>query len=170
MADMRFQFSDKPLSFQEQVEKVLNNEGGFSDHKDDKGGMTNFGISQRSYPLVDIRNLTREQAIEIYYRDYWVKYKVEMLPHHLQGAFFDMAVNHGGRRAVKILQESANNRNKKQIAVDGFIGKQTAKAVERLEVDRLIAFRCLFFAKIVLNNETQMKFWVGWFRRCVEGI
>src|SRR5690606_2973445 len=56
------------------VEVVLEHEGGYVHDPHDPGGETKFGISKRQYPDLDIANLTREQAIEIYRRDWWDKY------------------------------------------------------------------------------------------------
>ncbi|PZN06451.1 MAG: hypothetical protein DIU69_13250, partial [Bacillota bacterium] len=59
------------------VDVVLKHEGGLSEHPSDPGGITHWGISLRSYPELGeegIRNLTREQAAEIYYRDFYAKY------------------------------------------------------------------------------------------------
>ena len=55
------------MSFQDHIVDVLEHEGGFVDDPDDKGGMTKYGISKRSYPDVDIENLTKAEAVQIYY-------------------------------------------------------------------------------------------------------
>ncbi len=157
--------------FMRQVERVLEHEGGYVNDPNDAGGETKFGISKRAFPETNILDLTKADAIKIYWEYYWQKYKVEMLPVHLQGITFDMVVNKG-RRGVKILQEASNNKNKRKkdnlITVDGYIGRMTAGACEHLEVDRLVAFNVLHYAKLVLNKPTQMKFWYGWFRRAVS--
>src|SRR6266700_2325053 len=57
------------------VKVVLVDEGGYSNDPDDPGGETNYGIDKRSHPDVDIKNLTEAQAIDIYYTDYWQKYR-----------------------------------------------------------------------------------------------
>lgn len=77
------------------VARVLATEGGFVDNPSDRGGATNFGISSRAHPDVDVRNLTREQAIAIYRREYWDAIGAERLPARMQGAAFDAAVNQG---------------------------------------------------------------------------
>ena len=56
--------------FDEIIEKVLEHEGKYSNDSDDLGGETNFGITKRFYPDIDIKNLTKEEAIDIYYKDY----------------------------------------------------------------------------------------------------
>ena len=62
--------------FEKAVEFVLRMEGGYVNDPKDPGGETNFGIAKKSYPGVDIKNLTEEQAEEIYKRDYWEKYNI----------------------------------------------------------------------------------------------
>ena len=61
----------------------------------DPGGTTKFGISQRSHPLVNVEALTREQAEDIYYNEYWTPINLENIPAPLDLAIFDSAVNHG---------------------------------------------------------------------------
>ena len=51
--------------------RLLGHEGGLVDHPADPGGLTNWGISQRSYPGEDIRGMTVERARLIYLRDFW---------------------------------------------------------------------------------------------------
>ncbi|KKK60142.1 hypothetical protein LCGC14_3027340, partial [marine sediment metagenome] len=50
-------------SFEKAIPIVLKHEGGYVHDKLDPGGETNFGISKRAYPMVDIKNLTQEQAV-----------------------------------------------------------------------------------------------------------
>ncbi len=70
--------ADYPEEFAKAANDLLDNwEGGYVDDPADPGGETNFGISKRSYPDLDIKALTRDEAIAIYYRDFWQKYKLE---------------------------------------------------------------------------------------------
>ena len=66
--------------FRNSMNVVFDNEGGFSDDKDDLGGRTNMGITQSTYDSYcnkrgiktkDVKNITRAEAIEVYYQDYW---------------------------------------------------------------------------------------------------
>ena len=98
-----------PEEFKDGVIQVLNHEGGYVNDPQDPGGETKFGISKRAYPNVDIKNLTRKQAIKIYYDDYWIKTGVVFLPKKLRQIYFDMTINMGRSRATKILQETCNN-------------------------------------------------------------
>lgn len=88
---------------------VLRWEGGYANDPNDPGGETNFGISKRSYPNLDIRNLTREQAIAIYQRDYWQASGADQLPWPLNLVHFDSAVNTGTGQAQKFLKESGGD-------------------------------------------------------------
>src|SRR5688572_24264776 len=54
---------------------IQKNEGGYVSPErakeiGDTGGETKYGISKKSYPSVDIKNLTLDQAIAIYKRDF----------------------------------------------------------------------------------------------------
>jgi hypothetical protein len=78
------------------VALVLKHEGGLVDDPNDPGGLTNFGISQRSYPNVDIRNLTADDAKAIYKRDYWFPIGGDAISNQsLANAALDFAVNAG---------------------------------------------------------------------------
>lgn len=74
-------------------------EGGYVNNPKDPGGETNFGISKRAYPNLDIKHLTLGEAKEIYRKDYW-----EKLPNisndGLKIAAFDTAINVGIRRTT----------------------------------------------------------------------
>ena len=48
--------------FDDIIDVVLKHEGGLVDDKDDPGGLTNLGLSQRAYPDDDIRGLSVERA------------------------------------------------------------------------------------------------------------
>ena len=95
--------------FQQSVAFVLQAEGGYVNNPADPGGATNFGISKRSYPALDIAALTREQATAIYYRDYWLPSGAQDLPQPLALVHFDTAVNLGVSRAKALLDESGGS-------------------------------------------------------------
>lgn len=86
--------------FDTAVTLILQLEGGLSDHPSDPGGVTKYGISSRSYPHVDVRNLTISQAKGIYHRDYWTPVAMEVTDPALRLLAFDSAVNHGLSRAL----------------------------------------------------------------------
>ncbi len=86
--------------FDRAIEVVLEHEGDTStDHPADRGGLTKFGIAQRWNPDLDVRTLTRAQAIEIYWERYWQGRGYERLPEAIAIKVFDLAVNLGDRPA-----------------------------------------------------------------------
>ena len=155
-------------TFNEIIEKVLEHEGGYVNDPNDRGGETNFGITKKFYPDVDIKNLTKDQAKHIYHTDYWRRGKCDEIPSRLRHIYFDMLVNFGKRGAVKVLQKAANAKNKDKIDVDGGLGPATLKAIQNLELDRVRAYRVLRFANLVIKKPEQERFWFGWFRRATE--
>ena len=157
----------RPQEFFEIVNHTLEEEGGYVNDPNDKGGETNFGISKRAYPHVDIFNLTEDDAIDIYWKDYWVRGKCDKVPSKLQPIYFDMCVNFGISGATKVLQATAISKGA-DIKADGRIGPNTIKAIKNLSLERVRAFRVLKFAKIVIANPKQMKFWYGWYRRSLK--
>lgn len=91
--------------FDECVEIILKHEGGYVNSLKDPGGETNFGISKRAYPKMDIKNLTRQQATAIYKQDYWDRLNVDKLDPWLQLSYFDCAINQGPKRASHLLEQ-----------------------------------------------------------------
>ena len=155
------------MVFKEVVDRVIGREGGYVNHKDDPGSETNMGISLRSHPDEDIKNLTKGRARDIYYVDYWVPSKVTKLPEKIQETFFDMVVNMGQRRAVKILQEACNSKGRK-LKVDGLIGRKTIAASKVIDDSRLKVFRILFYTDLIRRKPKLKVFIVGWVRRAME--
>lgn len=90
----------------------------------DSGGPTRWGVSKKAYPGLDIANLARETAEDIYRRDYWNKIKGDLLPPPLALIVFSAAVNMGCRRAIELLQEALN------VDSDGIMGPQTLIAAQ----------------------------------------
>jgi lysozyme family protein len=110
--------SDFPRAFQ----IILDHEGGYVDHPDDPGGETNFGISKRSYPQLDIKNLTKKDAADIYRRDFWGACRCDEINWPLNLYLFDSAVNQGVGTAITILQRALG------VRLDGVIGPETLAA------------------------------------------
>ena len=155
------------IKFDEIIEVVLHHEGGYVNDPDDPGGETNFGIAKRSHPDVDIANLTKDGAKEIYKEHYWDRNKVESLSEDLRHIYFDMCVNQGRGRAVKILQQSANAKGA-GLKVDGGMGPKTIAAMDGVELDRVRAYRVKYYADLVTRKPDLEKFYFGWFRRALE--
>ena len=155
-------------TFNKIIEVVLQHEGGYVNDPNDLGGETKYGITKRFYPDVDIKNLTKEEAKNIYHQDYWRSSKCDQVPPYLRHIYFDMCVNFGRGGAVKVLQRASNAKNKEKIDVDGGIGPATLKAIQNLELERVRAYRVLRFANLVIKKPEQERFWFGWYRRATE--
>lgn len=150
----------KPYSdiFNSAVTNTLNYEGGYANNPKDPGGETNFGISKRAYPNIDIKNLTKEKAIDIYYHDYWLPiHGDEMLP-SLAYNVFDMAVNAGVGTAIRMLQ------NALVITSDGKIGPNTLSAMKSANSAHLTRFGALR-AQYYFSLSTYAIFGKGWIIR-----
>ena len=154
-------------TFDEIIEVTLHHEGGYVHDPTDLGGETNFGIAKRFYPDVDIKNLTKDGAKEIYKEHYWDRNKVESLPEELRHIFFDMCVNQGRGRAVKILQRAANAKGA-ELKVDGGLGPKTIAAMKGVELQRVRAYRVKYYSDLVTRKPDLEKFYFGWFRRALE--
>lgn len=155
-------------AFDVAITRILGFEGGYGNNPNDPGGETNFGISKRSYPDLDIRNLTREEAIGIYKRDFWVGSRLDQLSPRIGGATLDLSVNMGLRAAVKLLQHAMVDCGA-TLELDGRLGPRTINASSRVElVPCLAALRwraCLFYLAIVEGRQSSSVFLKGWLRR-----
>lgn len=85
---------------------VLQWEGGYVNDPNDPGGETKFGISKRSHPHLDIKNLTREEALAIYREKYWDRIGGDKLDYPEALALMDFAVHSGVGTALEHWRES----------------------------------------------------------------
>lgn len=119
----------------ELLDEVIAREGGFVHRPADCGGPTKFGITQRTLSawlgrpatVDEVRTLDEETAREIYVARYLAGPRIDTLPPEIVPQVFDMAVNHGPRRAVRILQEVLNLAGWR-VDVDGTVGPETRRA------------------------------------------
>lgn len=81
---------------------VVGQEGGYTAGVGDPGGATNYGISKRAYPSIDIKNLTLDEAKAIYKKDYWDRLSLDAQPYSHALCLFDCAVNQGVGRATAL--------------------------------------------------------------------
>lgn len=162
------------------IDDVLKNEGGYVNHEYDKGGPTNLGITQdtlsdylnRQASIDDVKKLDKQTACAIYKKCYYTNPKIDELPLLIQPLMFDMAVNHGHKKAVKLLQELLSKKGYDIGIIDGVIGNKTCdgskQAVDNLGkvfVNNLVNMRISFYNAIVHNNPSQKVFLKGWLKR-----
>jgi lysozyme family protein len=103
-------------------------EGGYVNDPRDPGGETKCGISKRSYPHLDIKNLTDAEIKDIYLRDFWNALRLGELPGRLAFLTFNSAVNQGQPSAAMILQQALG------LKADGIIGPETIEAANKADL------------------------------------
>lgn len=120
------------------VARVLADEGGYSANPADPGGATRFGISARAHPGLDIAALTRDEAVAIYWREWWQRFGFARLPAAVAAKTFDLAVNIGAAHAIACLQRALRACGI-AIADDGVLGAATQSAAARADGAALLA-------------------------------
>ena len=126
------------------VAYTLKEEGGYGNNPNDPGGETNFGISKCVYPNEDIKNMTQQRAMEIYFRDYWTPMGCENLkPTGLALALFDAGVNCGTGTAKGWLEPEMT------------VAEYSMKRVR-------------YYERICQKNPRLTTFLLGWIIRAVE--
>ena len=144
---------------------LLKLEGGYVNDVNDSGKETNFGISKKAYPNVDIKNLTADAATQIYRADYWARVSAGALPPPLAIHVFDHGVNAGVNIATELLQAMVGTK------VDGKIGPQTIAATH-VFYNRDPHAALKFFVRRRLDYYKSCKTWpihgAGWAKRTSE--
>ena len=122
------------MTYEEMMKRILAHEGGFTRNPLDRGNWTTgkigrgelkgtkFGISAMSYPKADIKNLTRADALAIYYADFYSCFMTAVQSSAARYQLLDYAVNSGVRRATKSLQKAVG------VRPDGVLGPKTRAA------------------------------------------
>jgi len=152
------------------VERVLADEGGYSFNPADPGGATKFGISARSNPGVDIAALTRDDAIEIYWREWWHRFGFARLPDAVASKTFDLSVNIGAGHAIKCLQRALRACDSLSLMTeDGVLGVATILAARRADPAALMAAMrseaAGHYRMVAANQKSGADFLKGWLNR-----
>ncbi len=125
------------------IDALIDREGGYVNHPADRGGPTNYGITEavaRAHGYRGgMRDLPRDEAAAIYKRLYWLRPKFDQVAKRSQAIaaeLFDTGVNMGPAVAATFLQRalSALNRNRKDypdLVPDGRIGAATLAALDK---------------------------------------
>lgn len=160
---------ENDIKFEKIINTILNNEGDYVNDPLDRGGETKFGISKRSYPDVDIKNLTLEHAKFIYKHDFWdnKQYKnIENLA--IATKSFDLSINIGEKRLNKLLQRALRATGF-SVTEDGVIGEITLKAINQSPPKELLASlkseAAGNYRNLVASDNTQLRFLQGWLTR-----
>lgn len=157
------------------INEVLKREGGFINHPLDKGGATNWGITQAVYEkfkgrkvsLDEMRSMPKSEAISIYKSEYWDKIQGDKISFYpVAYAIFDQAVNRGVGSAVRQAQKVVG------IAQDGVMGPVTLQAINSKTdsnfLNNFIPLSEQFYKDLVLKNPSQSVFLKGWLNRVNE--
>jgi lysozyme family protein len=155
------------MTFDQAIDIVGLAEGGFSTDRDDVGNYTpsgvfkgtKYGISARSYPDLDIKNLSWQKAKEIYKIDFWERYLVGSVAPGIRLFLFDSIINHGPSAGVKLLQRAAGVRQ------DGKIGPVTISNSWNISPWKFAQVRSDYYVGIVINRPVDIKQLKGWLRR-----
>ena len=101
-----------PFGFEDEaIDKILDYEGGYNAKDPVTGKPVKYGIDQRANPEVDVSNITKEDARNIYRQKYWKDSGAGSLPKDLALVHFDATVNQGNA-AKRFLEESGGDVNK----------------------------------------------------------
>lgn len=152
------------MTFDLAFDRLIGNEGGYTNDPTDPGGETQFGISKRSYPDVDIKALTRDGAKAIYRRDFWARLDADHFADGVAFQVFDFAVNSGIETAVRYLQRAVG------VADDGHWGPVSQAAAAAItETDAIMRLNAER-----LDFMTRLKNWPtagrGWARRIAQDL
>lgn len=156
------------MKFDEAFEKLIGHEGGYSNHPDDPGGETMFGVTARvaranGYAGA-MRDLPLSTAKSIYRASYWDSVRADELPDAVRFDVFDASVNSGPGQAVRFLQRATGSTD------DGRLGPLTMRAVKAMDPQlldkRLNGYRLRFMSEL----KTWPTFGRGWAARIATNL
>lgn len=149
---------------------MVGSEGAFDDDPDDRGNWTSgkvgqgelkgtkYGIASHVYPNLDIKNLTLDQAKDIYLRDYWGQ-RCDNLSSGVDYLYFDICVNNGKGAATKLFQRGLG------VASDGIWGPKTEAALAAADPKALIESVSGYRNSYYRSLSTFWKYGNGWLNR-----
>lgn len=150
------------------LERTLVHEGKWSDHPNDPGGATMYGVIQRVYdgyrrrkgqPTQTVRLISGEELQDIYQTQYWNAIRGDDLPRGVDLAVFDGAVNSGPGQSAKWLQRALG------VQADGDIGGATLKAAHEVNPVALVAALCEQRMSFLRSLRHWSTFGKGWTNR-----
>ena len=145
-------------------DRLIGHEGGYVNNPKDPGGETNWGISKRSYPDLDIKGLTRNDAKEIYRSDFWNRIHGDEMYDGVAFQVLDFAINSGIETAVRKLQAAIG------AADDGHWGPISSTAIAAMSESDVI----MRLNGKRLDYMTRLSNWPdvsrGWARRIAQNL
>lgn len=161
---------------------LMKYEGGYVNDPDDPGGETKYGISKRSYPNLDIKNLTEEQAKSIYLREWWspqpelAGQKSQEVANHLLAAVVHLGPSRFRKlvEAAKLAQLQSNEGISHCQPAPGPDTDRTdgerspfPEPVFQLELPYFQVELIRHYLDLVLKRPSQAKYLKGWIRRAL---
>jgi lysozyme family protein len=167
------------------VEEVIEREGGYVNHPADRGGATNWGITEgvaRRHGYVgEMRALPQSEAVAIYKRLYWFAPHFDDVAERapaLAAELFDTGINMGTGTATAFLQRALNALNRNgtdfsDIAVDRQIGnatlstldsflKRRGRGAEDVLLKAVDALQGAHYLRLAETRPSQEAFLYGW--------
>lgn len=175
------------MIFVDAVNRVLANEGAYTNDPEDAGGPTHWGIildvlkqeglsgdvdHDGDVDTDDIKILTKEQAVQIYKRQWWERYRYDSIIKTTSCIkIFDCAVNMGQQQATLITQRTLRACDL-PVKEDGIFGPKTRAAVNTTDgLEFLAAYRSEMagvYRLILAKHPDYEIFRVGWLRRAYQ--
>lgn len=164
------------------IDRLLVREGGYVNHSADRGGPTNFGVTQatlsawreRPVTAADVQAMGKDEARAIYRDRYFIKPGFDAVQDpELQELLFDYAVNSGPGAAAKGLQAALKAMGLYAGEIDGGIGPQTKAAVRSCNNIPELYYRTKceryeLFLRFIGHDPAQAVFATGWANRMDE--
>jgi len=159
-------------NFEECLEMLLEHEGGYVNNENDRGGMTNLGVTRRVYedwvdrPVTEqeMRDLTPEDVAPIYRKNYADRIHFDSLPSGLDWACLDWAINSGASRPAKAIQRAVG------ATADGVIGPKTLQLVAEKDPEFIIDYVYTVRQSFYESLDDYKHFGRGWSRRNKETL
>ncbi len=173
------------LDIEDLIEEVIEREGGYVNHPADRGGATNWGITEgvaRRHGFTgEMRALPKSEAVAIYKRLYWLSPRLDAVANQapdLAAELFDTGINMGTGTAAGFLQRALNalNRNGADYAdinVDRQIGpatlaalgafiKKRGRSAESVLIKAVDVLQGAHYVRLAETRPTQEAFLYGW--------
>ena len=159
-------------NFDKCLEMLLSHEGGFVNHPEDPGGITNLGVTKKVYDEwtgresteQEMRDLTPEDVGPIYKKNYWDRIKGDSLPSGVDWCAFDWCVNSGKSRPSKAIQRAVG------ATQDGAIGPATIGLIMEKDPEEIINYVYGVRQDFYKSLKTFETFGRGWTRRNKETL
>lgn len=166
-------YKSKNDNFTYAISVLLRNdvEGKYSNNPNDAGGETNFGLSKRSYPDLDIKNLTQEKANSIYEKDFWLKFRLNEIDDSIISMIILLSIVNMGPKKAIISVQLALRKLKNCLDIDGIMGDKTINAINKKDVDPLVKADLIrinlvkTYLSIANSNKNSNIFLKGWLNR-----